>query len=161
MTTSSLSLSDALIVLELSFIVIGPPQNLYISRKVSGGLTRLTRAVFDSFHCSLGLYVWVHVRTFGASAKCNPNDSVKFLILFINIPATASGLRGYEIFLYSFSIISILRHLFAAYRMLRGIGVPVEDEHRRRFVIFAYLLLGLWGYQVAAVEVMIKRNHVS
>lgn len=145
MTTSAgLSLFDALIVLELSFlIVIGPLQNLY-SRRVSGGLTRLAQAVFDTFHCALGLYVWVRARTFGASAECNPNSSVKFLILFISIRATAGGLRGFEIF-----------------RIFRGRGVPVEEEHRRRFVKWAYALLGLWGYQVAAIEVMIQRNHAS
>jgi len=100
-TPGSLSLADGLIVtLMTDFLVWAPLLHIHTvvgtKRKPSRFLlfTYIFGTILTGLH---GLVVWIHIDTYAAIPRCNPNSSMKLVLLGCPLPATSRGLRGFAI----------------------------------------------------------------
>ncbi|KAF8314205.1 hypothetical protein DL93DRAFT_2228034 [Clavulina sp. PMI_390] len=111
---------------------------------------------------SWSMYVWITAPSFGISAlpsgdpQCN--DSVKYVILFMNVRATVAWARWLAVTGFSLGALGVLIMGFILILSLGG-GVDGVDT-KESGIAWSFNILG-WVYNVVMLELTIKRNNVA
>jgi len=124
-------------------------------------MLKLAYFLHVTFTTAFTLVVWVHVDTFGTTAGCNVNNSVKFVLFGKSISATSDGLRIWSIVIFALVAFCLP---FTAIGLIAESSPTAEerDADSGKWEGLDWIIGGsmvpVWILNVVTIEQIIQRN---